>query len=298
MAAPRELDTVGVADVVVPEGRRPVRDDAVASLADSMAQIGLQTPITVRLVDGMVIDGFKTDGVPVLVTGAHRLAAARYLGWDRIDAWLVDYDDATDAELWEIDENLRRAELSPAQVAEHLKRRKALWERRQENGNTVSVSKVGKGGAGPGRGHEGFASETAAATGVTKQAVNKAVSRATALGDDIKDVAGTSLDKGVELDALAKMAPEDRRPLIDAAKAGEKITARSPDQRRQKQTEDRDLSDEAADKIAQLLAEHVPGECWDGLTANLYRCSGREIAKAFTRLTGVSVFDRTMAGAA
>jgi hypothetical protein len=40
------------------------------------------------------------------------------------------------------------------------------------------------------------------------------------LGEDLKAVEGTSLDKGVELDALAKM-PSEHAPLIERAVAGD-----------------------------------------------------------------------------
>jgi hypothetical protein len=43
---------------------------------------------------------------------------------------------------------------------------------------------------------------------------------AEALGDDLRGIAGTSLDKGVELDALAKMAWPERKAIIDRAKSG------------------------------------------------------------------------------
>jgi hypothetical protein len=45
------------------------------------------------------------------------------------------------------------------------------------------------------------------------------------LGDDLNNIVGTSLDKGVELDALVKMAPSARREIIRRAKAGEKVSA-------------------------------------------------------------------------
>ena len=45
-------------------------------------------------------------------------------------------DDMTDLDrqLWEIDENLMRAELSPAELGENLTRRKELWKARSETG--------------------------------------------------------------------------------------------------------------------------------------------------------------------
>lgn len=96
---------------------------------------------------------------------------------------------------------------------ENLKRRKEVWGALQASGNTVSTKR-------------GFAAETAARTGRTKQSINEHIARADALGDDIREVVGTSLDKGVELEALAKMSPAERAPLIEAAKAGNVVSAR------------------------------------------------------------------------
>lgn len=86
--------------------------------------------------------------------------------------------------------------------ASHIKRtrRKVIWEALhpvEQGGKTVST--LG------GEQKVGFAADTAVAAGMTKQAINQHVARADALGDDLGRVAGTSLDKGVELDA-AKLA--------------------------------------------------------------------------------------------
>jgi hypothetical protein len=48
-----------------------------------------------------------------------------------------------------------------------------------------------------------FTISTAAATGKDRRTVERAAARGEALGDDLGAVTGTSLDKGVELDALA-----------------------------------------------------------------------------------------------
>ncbi len=55
-----------------------------------------------------------------------------------------------------------------------------------------------------------FATATAEATGRDERTIRRAAARGEALGADLDAVTGTSLDKGVELDALAKMAPEER----------------------------------------------------------------------------------------
>jgi hypothetical protein len=51
-----------------------------------------------------------------------------------------------------------------------------------------------------------FAESTADATGKDRRSVERAAARGEALGEDLHSVAGTSLDKGVELDALALAA--------------------------------------------------------------------------------------------
>jgi hypothetical protein len=48
------------------------------------------------------------------------------------------------------------------------------------------------------------------ATGKGKSAVAAAAARGKALGGALKDIAGTSLDSGVELDALAKKPAAER----------------------------------------------------------------------------------------
>ncbi|MGY0573250.1 hypothetical protein ACTGJ9_020910 [Bradyrhizobium sp. RDM12] len=64
-----------------------------------------------------------------------------------------------------------------------------------------------------------FIDDTAAKTGKHRATIARDVARAEALGDDIDRVAGTSLDKGAELDALAAMPADDKAPLIQRALA-------------------------------------------------------------------------------
>jgi hypothetical protein len=53
---------------------------------------------------------------------------------------------------------------------------------------------------------KGFAASTAEATGMTKQAINRHLARAEALGDEaLAKVVNTSLDSGVELDRLSSV---------------------------------------------------------------------------------------------
>jgi hypothetical protein len=62
----------------------------------------------------------------------------------------------------------------------------------------------------------GFAAATADATGQSKATTNRAIARADAIGDEsLAKVVNTSLDSGVELDALAKLPAPARSELID-----------------------------------------------------------------------------------
>jgi len=240
----------------------------VDDLAESLARVGLLQPILVWAPDHETC---------ALVAGQHRLAAAIKLGWSEIECIFVSLDEI-DRELAEIDENLIRAELTAAQIADHLKRRKELWEAR--GGKNFPT---------------GFAKETAERTGQTKRNVNLSIARAEAI-PDIKAVAGTSLDKGVELDALAKMPEADQRALIDRARNGEAVSARqyvSPD-RIAKNEDSKELRLQAMESLAERLAEHVPHEQWPVMLTELEAVGSgaRPVIDAFRRLTG-PVFDKT-----
>lgn len=82
----------------------------------------------------------------------------------------------------EIDENLQRAELSPAQEAAHLQRRKEVWAE-------INGSKTGKilpsfGGRGDVAENFSttFVAETSSASGKTERAIRMAVARGRDLG--------------------------------------------------------------------------------------------------------------------
>jgi hypothetical protein len=210
---------IRIDNISIPTRLRPLDAKEVGRLAASISEIGLKQPISVRLVSsGVTEDGEVVENRPMLVAGRHRLEALRSLGISHAPCIEVRDDDLL-AELWEIDENLIRVELSPAQKAQHLARRKELWEAINEGGKSVST--LG------GEQRVGFAADTANAVGLTKQAVNQHLARAEALGSDIGRVHGTSLDKGVELDALAKLTEPERADLIDRAQSGEQVSART-----------------------------------------------------------------------
>jgi hypothetical protein len=107
------LERIAVEDVEVIVKRREVEPEKVKSLAASMAKIGLHTPITVRRIK----KGLAR--VLALVAGLYRLEAARALGWQHIDAFVMEGTKA-DARMWQLMENLYRADLTALQRAEHV----------------------------------------------------------------------------------------------------------------------------------------------------------------------------------
>lgn len=238
--------------IVSADGARPIVDAAVAVIANSIERVGLLQPVIVQetklMRGGVFSPGYR------LVAGHHRVEACRRLGWQTIDAIELGEDVSfLEKELIEIDENLCRAELTPAQRAVAIKRRKEIWEALHPENSSGTNCPTGIGYGKPPQRPTEFASETAVVSGETKRDINRHLSRAESLGDDLLKVAGTSLDKGVELDALKAMPAEDRAPLIERAMAGEKVSARKPAVRISLSIEYIEVEDGAASIASQLI---------------------------------------------
>lgn len=152
--------------IVVGKRHRALDRAKVKALAGSMELIGLQQPITL----------FVQNDKPHLVTGLHRLLAARILGWEFIDCVYVKMS-PIDRELWEISENLHRVDLSKEQRDAHIRRYAELLEARdaasisQQNAAKLKTDSNPKGAGRP----EGTASKVAKETGLSKDTVRRAL---------------------------------------------------------------------------------------------------------------------------
>jgi hypothetical protein len=72
----------------------------------------------------------------------------------------------------------------------------------------------------------GYAKATAKKVGKTSRTIARDVSRGEKIDPQaLADLAGTCLDNGTELDALAKLPAAEQRSLAEAAKRGEKVSA-------------------------------------------------------------------------
>lgn len=196
---------------------REVKPGVVDLLATSIRQIGLIQPIVVR----------RSGAIYEVIAGMHRLTAFRQLGRDEIPA-IVRTDGDLEAELALIDENLIRADLSPAERAASIARRKVLYEtlhpEATHGGDRRSSRQVGdlKSAA-----SSRFTAATAVATGLGERTIQREAARGEALGDDLAKIVGTVLDTGAELDALARLPAERRAAVIERAVAGEKVSAKT-----------------------------------------------------------------------
>jgi ParB/RepB/Spo0J family partition protein len=205
---------VKLAAVIVPAARlRRLRPEKVAEIAESFEQRGQIQPIVVVPDEA---DRFN------LIVGEHRLRAAEKIGWQHIRAEVREGLDADVAELIEIDENLIRADLTDAERAMHLARRKALYEKAHPE---TKHGAVGRGRKKSSQNENSFVADTASKTGKGRSTVARDITRANKIVD-LASTVGTSLDEGDELDALAKLPEDAQRDLIERAVAGEKVSAR------------------------------------------------------------------------
>jgi ParB-like nuclease domain len=209
------VDSIGVP----PERMRKLRHGLVDKLAESIEKEGLLQPIIVRPLPDY--RGY------VLIAGHHRLEAVRKLKHDTIRAEILEGLSADQARVAEIDENLIRADLTPSERAVHHAERKALYLKlHPETKHGGAPGKAGGGKKAKDAKLASFVKDTAKKTGKAKRTIARDVSRGEKIDPQaLADLAGTCLDNGTELDALAKLPAAEQRGLAEAAKRGEKVSA-------------------------------------------------------------------------
>lgn len=202
-------------------GERLRRADAakVAAIADSIAEIGLMTPVSVW--EAPTFSDGKPGTAYELVAGLHRLEAVKSLGLAEIECEVIGLDEFR-RQLWEVDENLCRAELDPAMRAKFTARRKELYEylhpetRHGAIGNGREKSRqLGESTSGR------FTADTAARTGQSERSVQRDAERGEKVADDVLDMlAGRPEATGAVLDKLKRLPPEQQRAHAKALLAG------------------------------------------------------------------------------
>ncbi len=203
-----QIASILVSDITVSSRLRSASDDKVAAMAGSMDELGLQTPIDVYCDEG---------GNLALVVGLHRLLAAKKLGWKEIQARVLTLDHV-DRQLWEIDENLMRAELSLMERADHHAKRKRLLEAR----GAVQVHGGDRKSSQQDAGLKSYAAEAAEKLGSHPETIRRDVRRSEGIAEDVKATLAhlPRQPTGADLDALARVEPERQREAVAAVDSG------------------------------------------------------------------------------
>ena len=255
-------------NVIVGQRLRRVDPTVVDTLAQSIAEIGLQVPISVRLEE-------QPDRQCLfLVAGAHRLAAVKKLGWEQVPAVFIEAD-SIDVRRWEIAENLHRAELTVLERAEHVTEWLRLTEDKQRGEKLRQADAVSKGG----RGQEGGIRAASRELGISEPEARRSVTIAESLTPEAKTAAVEAHldDNQSALLAVAKTpADEQVAKVEELAKQRRGATEPAPDPRKA-----------AAGELAGHLAPRFSREEWPRLLELFTTLKCRSLVEELTRL-GVS----------
>lgn len=214
---------VPLVDILIGPRLRGVVAEFTQLMLDSLSRYDIIQPPVVRR-DPLHSDKF------VLVSGLQRVNAARVSGADHILCRIAELTDIK-AELWEIDENLVRTALSPAELALFIERRREIHEQIHGTGKARGAAAAN---AAMGRKTDAsailadasFTAETAKKSGMSARTVQRVVQRAAKNGQtNLKRIAGTSLDVPSELDALPRLPRATQDRLINEATAGAQVSA-------------------------------------------------------------------------
>jgi uncharacterized ParB-like nuclease family protein len=222
-----QVKVVRIDRIIVAAAPKSLDEDRIVQLMQSILAVGLLQPI-------LVAPRKAEDGSECLhlVAGRHRLEAVKRIGLATIKCTILQQDGPLRVQLAEVDENLVRAVLTAAQHALLTGRRKQIITQLAAQDGTVSqlatASKQGDRRAGQKSGPDiGSIRDQAHRTGESKDRVQRSNQRFEALGSALlTSIVDTALDKGTELDALAKLPNADRENLARRAASGEEVSAK------------------------------------------------------------------------
>lgn len=220
---------VKISEIAVNNRKRKINSDKVRELAESIKQVGLLQPVVINESNR-------------LIAGWHRLEACKALKWESIPCRKLTGLSALDTELAEIDENLVRNELTVLERAEHLKRRKEIYEAKYPEAKAEERRKLGlkqniEKNVLTSKNYENrgeivsprediplsFSEDTATKLGVSPRTVQQEVQIAEKIAPDVKEIiADTELaDSKKDLLKLARMEPETQKKVAEKIAVGE-----------------------------------------------------------------------------
>ena len=274
MEASRVVEPIGISGVVVRGRLRPLDDDAVRALMNSITKIGLQSPITVRIEREFDGRGNAVEETPVLIAGAHRLEAAKRLGWHFIDAYVFEGDER-DARMWEIAENLHRADLTVLERSEQV----SEWVRLAEEREVLAQLAPKPQGGRP----QGGTRAAARDIGVTRDEARRS-EKVAALAPEAKEAARAA---GLDDNQSALLAAAK----AETAAAQVEVLNRRAAERARTHDEVKDAKADAREVLACAIAEFIPEYKLSDVGGALALLGMKEIAARVQTLTG-AVFDK------
>jgi DNA modification methylase len=206
---------INIDEIKIIDRKRNAGD--ITQLSASINEIGLLQPITVT-------SDFR------LIAGLHRLTACKHLGWQEIEANVVDYHSEILSELAEIDENLIRNELTQFDKSIQTSRRKEIYEilhphtaqgktTNRANQHTIKNEESRQVGGLPENKTESFVEQTAKATNESTRNIERNSKRGKVLKPLQQLITGSRFeDNGKELDELVKIADDKKGEGIEVAK--------------------------------------------------------------------------------
>jgi ParB family chromosome partitioning protein len=217
------MPTVAIDQISIGLNRRPLKDEKVAELMESIKANGLLNPITL-------------DQKLNLIAGLHRLTAYKLLGFDQIECKIVTYKDAEQARLAEIDENLIRSELDALERAELWLERDQILKRlglRAKPGDN-QYSQKGKEMVSP---PPKTTLELAKEAGYTDRTFQQGKQIAGSIDPEVKEVIrGTAIAKSpTTLLRVARAGSKEAQKAKQAEKAAQEAQARRDNKEAQQQ---------------------------------------------------------------
>ncbi|AKG23067.1 ParB/RepB/Spo0J family partition protein [Calothrix sp. 336/3] len=218
------MPIVPINNIKIGVNRRPLKDDKVVELRESIKTNGLLNPVTV-------------DKNLQLIAGLHRLTACKFLGFQEIECHIVDYVDSDRARLAEIDENLIRNELEPLERADLWLEREELLQRlglRAKSGDNQYTRK-GDEMISPPKTNEELAKEV----GFSKRTLQHGKQIAKSIAPEVKQaMRGTAIAKSTtELLKIARAGSQERAVAEAAEMASETAKSQGKELEAEKQAQ-------------------------------------------------------------
>lgn len=253
--------------LVVSNRHRDTTSEKVSLLAESIKEIGLLTPITVR---------FEEDETMHLVSGLHRVRAAEKLGWEQIDAIAINMDDV-DRERWEIAENLHRSELTDLQRSQQLTRWTELTLLK------VRQSDAPQGGKQP---KDKGIRATAKEFGLSESDVRRAV-KVASLSDEAKQAAvevGLDDNRSALLEAAKQDGPDAEVKYLRTEAARRQAEKERREAEKFNRDQNRVIEMSAAEELAQWIMANVSLDQIPQLISWLEAAKPKEIIASLRRM--------------